>query len=66
VRREPHPSDRRGITVVLTDDGRRRADATIGAVYGRLLDLAESLPPADATVVLHFLQRMTAEVAGML
>jgi len=66
VRREPHPSDRRGITVVLTEDGRRRADSTIGAVYGRLLDLAESLPPGEASVVLHFLQRMTAEVASML
>jgi DNA-binding MarR family transcriptional regulator len=66
VRREAHPSDRRGITVVLTDEGRRRADDTIGAVYGRLLDLAESLPPGDASVVVHFLERMTAEVAGML
>jgi DNA-binding MarR family transcriptional regulator len=66
VRREPHPSDRRGITVVLTDDGRRRADDTIGAVYGRLLDLAESLPPEEAAGVLRFLQRMTIEVARML
>lgn len=66
VRREAHPSDRRGITVVLTEDGRRRADDTIGAVYGRLLDLAESLSPDDASTVLRFLQRMTAEVAGML
>lgn len=63
VRREPHPSDRRGVTVVLTDEGRRRADDTIGPVYGRLLDLAESLPPGEAVVVLNFLQRMTSEVA---
>jgi len=65
VRREAHPSDRRGVTVVLTDEGRERADGTIGAVYGRLLDLAESLPPEDASTVLRFLLRMTEEVARM-
>jgi DNA-binding MarR family transcriptional regulator len=62
VRREAHPSDRRGVTVVLTEEGRKRADASIGTVYTRLLDMAESLPPDEAAVVLAFLQRMTAEV----
>jgi DNA-binding MarR family transcriptional regulator len=65
VRREPHPSDRRGIAVVLTEDGRQRAGDTIGAVYTRLLDLAESLSPDAASTVLGFLQGMTAEVARM-
>lgn len=65
VRREPHPSDRRGITVVLTEEGRHRAESTIGRVYQRLLDLAESLPPADASIVLDFLQRMAGEVAAL-
>lgn len=65
VRREAHPTDRRGVTVVLTDDGRARADQTIGTVYSRLLDLAESLSPDDASIVLRFLQRMTDEVERM-
>lgn len=65
VRREAHPSDRRGVTVVLTDEGRERAAATIGAVYTRLLDLAESLAPGDGATVLAFLQRMTVEVAAL-
>lgn len=63
VRRHSHPSDRRGITVVLTDEGRRRAGETIGRVYSRLLDIAASLSPEDAAVVLRFLQRITEEIA---
>jgi DNA-binding MarR family transcriptional regulator len=62
VRRESHPSDRRGITVVLTDDGRRQAGETIGRVYSRLLDVAAALTPGDAAVVLRFLQGMTEEI----
>jgi DNA-binding MarR family transcriptional regulator len=65
VRRERHPSDRRGIAVVLTEEGRQRAAGTIGAVYNRLLDLAESLSPDAAATVLAFLQGMTAEVARL-
>ncbi len=65
VRREAHPSDRRGVTVVLTDDGRARAAATVGTVYTRLLDMAESLPPDEASIVLAFLERMTAEVNSL-
>ena len=65
VHREPHPTDRRGIIVVLTDEGRQRAESTIGRVYQRLLDLAESLSPEDAGVVLRFLLAMSDEVAEL-
>jgi DNA-binding MarR family transcriptional regulator len=65
VRRESHPTDRRGITVVLTDEGRRRAGETIGRVYSRLLDVAASLTPEDASTVLRFLQAITDEVARL-
>ena len=65
VHREPHPTDRRGITVVLTDEGRRRAEATIGRVYQRLLDLAESLSAEEGATVLRFLERMRDEVAEL-
>jgi DNA-binding MarR family transcriptional regulator len=65
VPREPHATDRRGITVVLTEEGRRRAQATIGRVYQRLLDLAESLSPEEAAAVLRFLQGMADEVAEL-
>lgn len=65
VRRESHPSDRRGITVVLTDDGRQRAGETIGTVYSRLLDVAALLSPDDSATVLRFLQAITDEVAQL-
>lgn len=65
VRRQAHPTDRRGVTVVLTDDGRRRADQTIGRVYSRLLDVAASLSPEDAPIVLRFLQAITDEVSRL-
>ena len=66
VRREPHPTDRRGVTVVLTDEGRQRTDETIGAVYSRLLDVAAALDPEDAAIVLKFLQGITDEVSALL
>jgi DNA-binding MarR family transcriptional regulator len=65
VRRESHPTDRRGITVVLTEDGRRRTDQTIGTVYSRLLDVAAALSPEDASIVLRFLQGITDEVSRL-
>lgn len=44
VRREPDPTDRRGVRVVLTDSGRRCVDAAFVDLVAREQDLLASLP----------------------
>jgi DNA-binding MarR family transcriptional regulator len=58
VRREPVPGDRRGVRVVLTDEGRRRHDAAFADHYqvierefGRRLAPAQLRAVADALAV---------------
>jgi DNA-binding MarR family transcriptional regulator len=58
VRREPVPGDRRGVRVVLTDEGRRRHDAAFADHYqvierefGRRLTPAQLRAVADALAV---------------
>jgi DNA-binding MarR family transcriptional regulator len=44
VRREPDPSDRRGVLVTLTDQGRARVDAALEGLLHRERALLASLP----------------------
>ena len=45
VRREPDPSDRRGVRVVLTDAGRSAVDDALFDLVAREHALLETLPP---------------------
>ena len=47
VRREPDPSDRRGVRVLLTDTGRRSVDDAMSDLLAREHDLLSSLDAAD-------------------
>lgn len=47
VERMPSPSDRRRVTVRLTEAGRREADAGEKEIYRRLDALLSPLPPAE-------------------
>lgn len=55
VRREPDPEDRRGVRVVLTDDGRQTVDEAFCDLVAREHALLEALSPARQ-----------AELAGLL
>jgi DNA-binding MarR family transcriptional regulator len=44
VRREPDPSDRRGVRVVLTDTGRRTVDDALFDLVSREHELLDTLP----------------------
>ena len=48
VERMPDPSDRRGVLVRLTADGRRRVDGALEELLRRERDLLSSLPAKDS------------------
>jgi DNA-binding MarR family transcriptional regulator len=45
VRREPDPSDKRGVLVTLTDQGRSRVDAALDGLLARERALLAALSP---------------------
>ena len=58
VRREPHPTDRRSLMIVLTVGPESEVRATLGHLHRRMTEVAESLSAEDARVVITFLRRM--------
>lgn len=49
VQRLPDPTDRRGVQVSLTPEGRDRVDAALADLLDREADLLDALSPADRT-----------------
>jgi DNA-binding MarR family transcriptional regulator len=62
VERRPHPTDRRALVIVPTIDSDDEVRATLGDLHRRMIDVAESLSPEEAAIVLGFLDRMRAAV----
>lgn len=58
AQRGPDPSDRRGVRVQLTGDGRRLVDAAMADLLSREHDLLESLPVRDRTRLADSLRRL--------
>ncbi len=56
VRREPHPRDRRRITVQPTDHARAAVRAELDPLLGALAKITSRLDPEQARTVLTFLQ----------
>ena len=63
VRRQPDPSDRRGVRVVLTDAGRGAVDDALVDLIGREHDLLATLP-ADSRAELASLLRQLVRAFG--
>ncbi len=62
VERQPHPTDRRALVIAPTLTSDEEVRATLGRMHGRMLEIAESLPAADAAVIAQFLDRMSEAV----
>jgi len=58
VRRERHPSDRRGVLVELTDEGRRVLDEAVRANTEAERELIAGLEPAEARELSTLLRKM--------
>jgi DNA-binding MarR family transcriptional regulator len=58
VRREPDPGDRRGVQVLLTDDGRARVDAALSALLTNERALLLGLGAADRRQLANLLRAL--------
>ncbi|WP_125099337.1 MarR family winged helix-turn-helix transcriptional regulator [Leucobacter chromiireducens] len=56
--RSPHPSDRRTVSITVTDDTRLTASNTIGRQHARRFAVAAGLSPVERTAVIKFLTGM--------
>ncbi|TPX03337.1 MarR family transcriptional regulator [Schumannella luteola] len=59
IRRLPHPSDRRSVSIVIDDATRRAAQATVGREHARRFHVAAALSPAERDVVIRFLTELS-------
>lgn len=55
IRRLPHPSDRRSLSIEVTEETRRIAMETVGRDHARRFDAAARLNPQEREVVARFL-----------
>lgn len=60
--RSPHAHDRRAIVIETTDATEREVRDTLGSMHSRMIEVADSLSPADADVVVAFLAAMRRAV----
>jgi len=58
--RQPHPTDRRSISVIASIGSDEEVRQTLGAMHNRLLDVAMKLTPAQSLVITRFLDDVTA------
>ena len=63
VERHPDPTDRRAITIELTDNGRRSVEERKARVYAAFRPAAAALSPADREKLAELLARLTAELS---
>ncbi len=64
VRRSPSPTDRRGVTVQLSDSGRELVDETFSALLGTERSLLEGLPEESRLVLAQHLRSLLMAVTG--
>ena len=60
IRRTPHPTDRRALAIVVTDETRAAAEATVGREHARRFRVAAALGPAEREAVIRFLDALAA------
>ena len=62
IRREPHPQDRRSLSIVVTPETREAATQTVGAQHAKRFIVASSLSSAERAAVAKFLEELAAEL----
>ncbi len=64
VERHPDPSDRRGVLVRLTPDGKDAVDGAFAALLDAERELLTALPPAERTALADLLRRLLLPFAA--
>jgi len=59
IERQRHPTDRRGVVIVLSPDSHHRVREVIGRRHGRRFDLARELRPDERETVIRFLNALS-------
>ncbi len=62
VTRRPHPTDRRALVIVATEEAHCEVRSTLGAMHERMLDAARGLSAEEAATVTAFLHAMAEAV----
>ena len=57
--RRPHPTDRRALEILPTDNADHEVRETLGVMHRRMLSAAEALSPEETLTITRFLQAMT-------
>ncbi|MBP2435876.1 MarR family winged helix-turn-helix transcriptional regulator [Microbacterium amylolyticum] len=58
--RQPHPHDRRRLTIEITDETRNAARASVGRSHARRFDVVAALSPAERAAIVAFFNALTA------
>ena len=61
--RRPHPTDRRAVTVEITEETHRQVRKTMGIQHARRFEVAKNLTPEERVVVVRFLTRLAETTA---
>ncbi|MDY0892159.1 MarR family winged helix-turn-helix transcriptional regulator [Frigoribacterium sp. CFBP9030] len=59
LRRNPHPTDRRGVLLTVTNDSHVEVRSTLSAMHRRMIVTAESMSADEQAVVASFLDSMS-------
>ncbi|WP_431277512.1 MarR family winged helix-turn-helix transcriptional regulator [Leifsonia poae] len=62
IERRPHPTDRRAVTVAITEETHREVRRTMGVQHARRFEVAKRLTPADRDVVIRFLNDLSETI----
>ena len=59
IRRTPHPTDRRALAIVVSDETRLAAEETLGREHARRFQVAAALDPSERDAVIRFLTALS-------
>lgn len=62
ITRAPHPTDRRALTIAITEETHRAAMETVGRQQAKRFHAAARLSPIERDIVIRFLMDMTQEI----
>ncbi|WP_082581454.1 MarR family winged helix-turn-helix transcriptional regulator [Leifsonia sp. Root227] len=60
IERRPHPTDRRAVTVAITEETHQQVRRLMGKQHAQRFEVARAMSPAEREVIIRFLTELTA------